>query len=93
MGSLYTNLGIYKAVSVSHYIFVLHLLELGPTPAHDLSLADKLSVELTAVKCEVYIKVYPVKGTLGCIHAFEISFEVLPRQIRRECDDFLDACD
>ena len=74
---------IYKAVhaffSQSIIIFfVLHLLELGPTPAHDLSLADKLSIELTTIKREVNVKVYPVKGTMGGIHAFEVRFEVLP---------------
>ena len=70
----------------------LTLLELGPTTAHDLSLADQLSAELTAIEREIDVKVHTVESTLRGIHALKVRFEVLPREVRCECDDFLDAC-
>ena len=58
---------------------------------HDLALADKLGVELGSVEREVDVEVYAVEGALWGVHALEVFFEVLPREVRGKCDDFLDA--
>lgn len=76
---------MYKIPSV-------HLLELGPTSAHDLSLTDELCVKLTSVEREVDVKVDAVEGTLGGVHSLEIVFEVFPREVGCKGDDFFDAC-
>lgn len=70
----------------------LTLLELGPAAAHDLSLADQFSVELTAIEREINVKVHTIESTLRGIHALKVRFEVLPRKVRCERNDFLDAC-
>lgn len=68
------------------------LLELGPTPAHNLSLTDELCVKFTSVEREVDVKIYAIEGTLGGVHSLEIRFEVFPREVGCESDDFFDAC-
>lgn len=67
------------------------LPELGTAAAHDLVLADQLGAEFTAVQGEVDVKVYSVEDTLGRIHAFEVSLQILARQVRGEGDDLLDT--
>ena len=57
------------------------LPESGRATTHDFALADKLGVEFRSVEREVDIEVYAVKGSLGCVHAFKVLFEVLSRQI------------
>lgn len=58
---------------------------------HDLALTNELGVKFRAVESEVNVKVDAVKGALWCIHALKVLFEILPREVRCECDDFLDA--
>lgn len=67
------------------------LPELGAAAAHDLVLADQFGAEFTAVQGEVDVKVYSVEDTLGRVHAFEVSLQILARQVRGEGDDLLDA--
>lgn len=69
----------------------LPLPELGPAPSHDFALADQLGAELAAVKRQVYIKINPVKGPLGGVHALEIRLQILARQVGRKGYDLLDA--
>lgn len=70
----------------------MHLPELCTAAAHDLVLANQLSAELAAVQREVDVKVHPVKDTLRSVHALEVGFEILAREVRGERDNFLDAC-
>lgn len=68
------------------------LLKLGPTTTHNLPLTDQLRTKLTTIQREIDIKVDPVKGSLGGIHAFKVGFQVLAREVRSQCDDFFDSC-
>lgn len=68
------------------------LPELGSAPTHNLTLANQLSVELTAIKSEVDVEVHAVKRSLRRIHPLEILLEILPRQIGGERDDLFNAC-
>lgn len=45
--------------------------------AHNFSLADELSIEFGPVEGEIDVEVDAIEGTLGCIHAFKVLFEVL----------------
>lgn len=76
--------------STSH--FQHSLPETRAAASHDFTLAHQLSTELRAVQCQVNIKVDSVKSSLRRVHALKVLFEILARQIRRECNDFLDAC-
>ena len=53
------------------------LSEPGGTTAHDLALADQLSVEFRAIQRKVDIEVDSVEGSLRRIHALKVLFEVL----------------
>ena len=81
-----------------HPIVSIHATHTSPlskprrTPPHRLTLADELGIELAAVEGEVDIEVNAVESALGRVHALEILFEILPREIRRQGDDFFDAC-
>lgn len=68
-----------------------HLLKLGPTTTHNLSLTDQLGTKLTTIQGEIDIKVDPVKGSLGGIHAFKVGFQVLAREVGSQSDDFFDS--
>lgn len=61
------------------------------TSAHDFTLAHQLSIKLGPIQREVDVKVDAVKSALGGIHALKVLFEILPREIRRKRDDFLDT--
>ena len=69
------------------------LSETSRAASHDLTLAYELSVELTAIECQVNIEVDAVKGALRGVHPLEILLQVLPGEVRGKCDDFLDACE
>lgn len=51
--------------------------EFGSAPAHNLTLANQFSIELTAIEREVDIKVHAVEGALGRVHPLEILFQIL----------------
>lgn len=68
------------------------LPEPGRAASHDFALAHEFGVELGAVEREVDVKVDAVEGTLGRVHALKVLLKVLPGEIGREGDDFLDAC-
>ena len=69
----------------------MRLSEPRRATTHDLALADKLGVELGSVEREVDVEVYAVEGALWGVHTLEVLFEVLPREIGGESDNFLDA--
>lgn len=68
------------------------LPEFGSASAHNLALADEFGAEFTAIECEVDVEVYTVEDSLRGIHALEIGFQVLAREIRSKCHDLLDPC-
>lgn len=59
---------------------------------HDLALANKLGIEFRPIEREVDVEVDTIEGSLRCVHALEILFEILPAEIRRESNNFLNAC-
>jgi hypothetical protein len=61
--------------------------------AHDLALANELSVKFGTVKREVDVEVHAVEGALGSVHALKVLLEVLAAEIGSEGDNFLDACE
>lgn len=77
--------------STAGNIIKVRLSEPRRAATHDLALADKLGVKLRSVEREVDVEVYAVEGALWGIHALEVLFEVLSRQVGGKCDDFLDT--
>ena len=73
-------------------IFSVCSTESGSTTAHNLTLADKLGVELRAIECEIDIKVNSVECSLRGIHPLKVLLQILPRKIRGEGNHFFDTC-
>lgn len=78
--------------TVYRYAYSRRLSESSRAATHDLALADKLGVEFGPIKRKVNVEVDAIESALGCIHAFEVFFEVLPGEIRGECNNLLDTC-
>lgn len=71
--------------------FSISLPETRAAASHDFTLADQLSTKLRAIQCQVNIKVDAVKRSLRRVHTLKVLFKILARQVRSECDDFLNA--
>ena len=82
-----------KLLRAFHALPTHTLPESRSTPAHNLTLANQLGIELGAIERQVDIKVHTVECALGCVHALEILLEILSAEVRGERDNFLDACD
>lgn len=76
---------LYPARNASQQLFthehgpmkgLVYLSKPRRAAAHDLALADKLSVEFGTVERQVDVEVDAVEGALRGVHAFKVLFEV-----------------
>jgi hypothetical protein len=61
------------------------------TPPHHISLTDQFGIKFTPIQSQVDVEVDAVESSLRRIHPLKVLFEVLPREVARQSNDFLDA--
>jgi hypothetical protein len=70
---------------------ILQSLESRCAATHHFTLANQFCVEFGSVKGEVDVEIHTIECSLRGIHSFKVLLEILPGQIRGECNDFLDS--